>query len=233
MFTGLVQQLAEVVELVSAPPGMRLVIGARPEAEMCETIGSDANATRAGTTLPGTGRSETGLGDRVALFAAASVGDSIAINGCCLTVVGVEDEHLAFDAGPETLERTNLGELVPGSLVNLETSLSLGDSLGGHLVTGHIDGVGTVQQRIDDADWSTLWFNASGPLMRQMASKGSVAVDGVSLTLVDVESDRFSVALIPHTLKVTTLGSRAPGDRVNLETDVLAKYVERQLQWKQ
>jgi riboflavin synthase len=167
------------------------------------------------------------------LFAGAAVGDSIAINGCCLTVVGVEHGQLSFDAGPETLQRTNLGELLPGSPVNLEPSLHLGASLGGHLVTGHIDGVGTVARRIDDADWSTLWFGAPESLMRQMASKGSVAVDGVSLTLVDVEADQFSVALIPHTLKVTTLGTRSPGDRVNLETDVLAKYVERQLQWKQ
>lgn len=222
MFTGLVQQLAVVVELISAPPGIRLVIGARPEVVDEASTASSASAPRP----------EIGLTDKLTLFEKAALGDSIAINGCCLTVVGVENDHVAFDAGPETLQRTNLGELVPGSQVNLETSLSLGDSLGGHLVTGHIDGVGTVQQRIDDADWSTLWFVAPKPLMRQMASKGSVAVDGVSLTLVDVEADRFSVALIPHTLHVTTLGLRAPGDRVNLETDVLAKYVERQLQWQ-
>ncbi len=221
MFTGLVQQLAEVVELVSAPPGMRLVIGPRSEAG--ETKAPVTDAALPGDVLP----------DCVALFEEAALGDSIAINGCCLTVVGVEGGHLSFDAGPETLQRTNLGELVPGCPVNLETSLSLGDSLGGHLVTGHIDGVGTVERRIDDADWSTLWFAAPELLMRQMASKGSVAVDGVSLTLVDVEADQFSVALIPHTLKVTTLGTRSLGDRVNLETDVLAKYVERQLQWKQ
>ena len=161
----------------------------------------------------------------------SSIGDSIAINGCCLTVVGVEGPSLAFDAGQETLERTNLGELVSGSQVNLESSMSLGDSLDGHLVTGHIDGVGAVDSRVDDEEWSTIWFQAPQALMRQMASKGSVAVDGVSLTLVDVEDERFSIALIPHTLRVTTLGQRQPGDRVNLETDVLAKYVERQLEW--
>ena len=200
MFTGLVQQLAEVVELIAAPPGMRLVIGTK---------------------------SDHGLFDRI------TIDDSIAINGCCLTVVKVEGERLSFDAGPETLVRTNLGELVAGSRVNLETSLSLGDSLGGHLVTGHIDGVGLVDERLDDGDWTTIWFSADASLLRQMASKGSVTVDGVSLTLVDVEANRFSVALIPHTLQVTTLGTRKPGDRVNLETDVLAKYVERQLQWMQ
>ncbi len=114
-------------------------------------------------------------------------------------------------------------------MVNLERSLKLGDEIGGHLVTGHIDGVGTVDRRIDDADWCTMWFRFPPALAGQIASKGSIAVDGVSLTLVEVEADRFSVALIPHTLTVTTLGRRQIGDRVNLETDVLAKYVERQI----
>ena len=106
----------------------------------------------------------------------------------------------------------------------------MGDSLGGHLVTGHIDAVGTIDQRQDEADWSTFWITVPEGLSRQLASKGSIAVDGVSLTLVDVEDKRFSVALIPHTLHVTTLGAKAAGDRVNLETDLLAKYVERQLE---
>lgn len=168
----------------------------------------------------------------------AAVGDSIALNGCCLTVVSVDDESLAFEAGPETLARTTLGKLAKGDRINLETSLKVGDELGGHLVTGHIDAVGTIDARQDDtqqdgAEWSTFWIRVPGDLMRQMASKGSVAVDGVSLTLVDVEDQRFSVALIPHTLHVTTLGSRQAGDRVNLETDVLAKYVQRQLEWKE
>ena len=163
----------------------------------------------------------------------SAVGDSIALNGCCLTVVSVDDECLTFEAGPETLDRTTLGKLAKGDRVNLETSLKVGDELGGHLVTGHIDAVGTIDARQDDAEWSTLWIRVPGDLMRQMASKGSVAVDGVSLTLVDVEDQRFSIALIPHTLHVTTLGSRQAGDRVNLETDVLAKYVQRQLEWKE
>ncbi|QEG36605.1 riboflavin synthase [Bythopirellula goksoeyrii] len=168
-----------------------------------------------------------------ALTAARSaVGDSIAINGCCLTVVALDEEVLAFEAGEETLLRTTLGNVSVGDRVNLETSLCLGDELGGHLVTGHVDGVGAVEERIDDAEWSKFWLHVPGDLTRQMASKGSVAVDGVSLTLVDVERHRFSVALIPHTLKVTTLGLRQVGDRVNLETDVLAKYVARQLAWQ-
>jgi riboflavin synthase len=122
-----------------------------------------------------------------------------------------------------------LGELAAGGVVNVERSLKLGDELGGHLVTGHIDAVGIVDFRKDDAEWCTMWFRVPATLTSQMASKGSIAVDGVSLTLVDVEADRFSVALIPHTLSLTTLGRRQIGDRVNLETDILAKYVERQL----
>lgn len=159
----------------------------------------------------------------------AELGESIAINGCCLTVIDIDDGTLAFDAGPETLIRTNLGRLTAGSRVNIERSLRLGDRLGGHLVTGHIDAVGKLDERIDQADWSTCYFRVPAALTRQMASKGSIAVDGVSLTLVDVESERFSVALIPHTLAVTTLGQLKPGDQVNIETDLLAKYVARQL----
>jgi riboflavin synthase len=158
------------------------------------------------------------------------IGDSIALNGCCLTVVATNANRLSFQAGDETLRRTSLGRLKPGSKLNIERSLRFGDRLGGHFVTGHIDALGTLESRVDEGGWSTFWFRSPSELMRQMASKGSIAVDGVSLTLVDVQSDRFSVALIPHTLVVTTLGSLKPGDAVNLETDVLAKYVERQMQ---
>ena len=158
------------------------------------------------------------------------LGDSIANGGCCLTVVAVDGAKLAFDAGPETLKRTSLGQLKPGSYVNLERSLQLGDRLGGHLVTGHVDGLGHLEKRIDEEDWSTFWFRIPAGMYRQMASKGSITVDGVSLTLVDVEPERFSVALIPHTLQVTTLGQLSVGDPVNLETDLLAKYVQQQLE---
>jgi riboflavin synthase len=161
------------------------------------------------------------------LAASAKIGDSVAVNGCCLTVVASLDQSLAFDAGPETLARTNLGALRSGSRVNLEPSLRMGDALGGHFVTGHVDGRGALDERLDDRDWSTFWFSAEPRLTRQMASKGSVAVDGVSLTLVEVEPERFSVALIPHTLRATTLGQLSVGDAVNLETDLLAKYVEK------
>ena len=163
------------------------------------------------------------------IASAAKIGDSIALNGCCLTVVAVDGGQLSFQAGAETLSRTNLGELAPGEVVNVERSLRAGDPIGGHYVTGHIDAVGFVDRRQDQAEWCTMWFRAPAPQLLQMASKGSVSVDGVSLTLVDVESDRFSVALIPHTLALTTLGRRKTGDRVNIETDVLAKSVQRQL----
>ena len=158
------------------------------------------------------------------------IGDSVAINGCCLTVVEIVEQKLGFDAVPETLRCTNLGKLEVGSHVNIERSLRLGDSLGGHLVTGHIDAVGQLDERRDEDEWSFFWFRCPRRLTLQMASKGSITVDGISLTLVDVEDDRFSVALIPHTLAVTTLGQLATGDDVNLETDLLAKYVARQIQ---
>lgn len=159
----------------------------------------------------------------------AKLGDSVAVNGCCLTVVRIDADTVSFDVGPESLRRTNLGRLVVGSIVNLERSLVIGDRLGGHFVTGHVDSIGTLDARIDDRDWSTCWFQVPPALARQMAGKGSVAIDGVSLTLVEVQYDRFSVALIPHTLAVTTLGRLSVGDPVNIETDLLAKYVERQL----
>ena len=161
--------------------------------------------------------------------ASVTIGDSVSLNGCCLTVVAIDGETLAFQAGPETLSRTNLGQLQPGSPVNVERSLRLSDRLGGHFVTGHIDGTGVVAERRDEGDWSTFWFTAPTALLRQMVSKGAIAIDGVSLTLVHVDAERFSVQLIPHTLAVTTLGRRKVGDTVNLETDILAKYVERQL----
>lgn len=164
-----------------------------------------------------------------AMAAELSLGESVAVNGCCLTVVARDSQTCRFQAGPETLGRTNLGDLRPGSPVNLERSLRIGDRLGGHIVQGHIDGVGRIDRLLSDGDWVLFWFTCPPELAAQMVSKGSVAVDGVSLTLVDVEESRFSVALIPHTLAHTTLGSKKPGDPVNLETDLLAKYVHKYL----
>jgi riboflavin synthase len=163
------------------------------------------------------------------LAQAAAIGESIAVNGCCLTVVEREEGCLSFDAGPETLDRTTLGQLAAGDQVNLEASLRVGDRLGGHFVTGHVEGLGTLDSRHDERDWSTFWFSFPPELSRYMAAKGSIAVDGVSLTLVDVEPKRFSVALIPHTLRSTTLGKLRVGGQANLETDLLAKYAQRQI----
>lgn len=163
-------------------------------------------------------------------FAAGiAVGESIAVSGCCLTAIANDADMLSFQAGPETLLKSSLGRLTVGSVVNLERSLRLGDRLGGHWVSGHVDGVGHIHFREESGEWCSLWIDAPGELLRQMAPKGSIAVDGVSLTLVDVTDQRFSVALIPHTLSSTTLGVLRAGDAVNLETDLLAKYVARQL----
>jgi riboflavin synthase len=163
----------------------------------------------------------------------AKIGDSIALNGCCLTVVAVQRELLEFDAGEETLLKTNLGQFVSGTLVNLERSLLASSRLGGHFVTGHVDCTGTVRSRVDQADWSTIWFEVPSAWTRLLAPKGSVAVDGISLTLVDVTDDAFSVAFIPHTLEVTMMGERTTGDRVNIETDVLAKYIQQMISREQ
>ena len=161
------------------------------------------------------------------IAAETKVADSICVNGCCLTVVEQNGDTFGFQAGPETLARTNLGELKPGSRVNLERALAVGGRLGGHFVSGHIDGTGALIERIDQGDWSTFWFSVPRSLAVQMASKGSIAVDGVSLTIVESQADRFSVALIPYTLAVTTLGPLTVGGTVNIETDILAKYVQR------
>jgi len=157
----------------------------------------------------------------------AEIGDSISVNGCCLTIVELDGEAMAFELGDETIRRTTFGNHSVGDVVNLERSLRVGDRMGGHFVSGHIDGIGEVDQRIDDEQWSTFWFRVPPAMTRQMVSKGSIAIDGVSLTLVDVEDNRFSVMLIPHTLEVTTLGRKNDGDSVNLETDLLAKYAQK------
>lgn len=158
------------------------------------------------------------------------VGDSIALNGCCLTVVQIKESVCWFELGSETLGKTNLGQKSIGDQLNCERSLRVGDRMGGHFVTGHIDGLGTLKERRDEGPWSFLSFAANASLLRQMVSKGSIAIDGVSLTLVDVTDASFSVALIPHTLDVTTLGQICVGSTVNLETDLLAKYAQKALQ---
>jgi riboflavin synthase len=164
-----------------------------------------------------------------ALAEPLSLGESVAVNGCCLTVVAASGELFDAQAGPETLLRTNLGDRKPGDRVNLERSLRVGDRLGGHFVQGHIDTTATLAERRRDGDWEFLAFTFDPPWSRLMVEKGSVALDGVSLTLVQADPGRLSVMLIPHTLAATTLGTLQVGDRVNLETDMLARHVERLL----
>jgi len=159
----------------------------------------------------------------------AQPGDSVAVDGVCLTVVERGDATLAFDAVPETLLRTSLGTLEHGSRVNLEPALRAGDALGGHYVQGHVDGVGTVRSVEPEGDGKRIWLDAPAGILRYVVEKGSIAVQGTSLTVAATDGDGFAVALIPHTLEETTLDRLAPGDRVNLEADVLAKYVEKLL----
>ena len=161
--------------------------------------------------------------------ALSTVGDSVAIDGVCLTVAAVDGATLAFDAVPETLARTSLGALAAGSRVNLEPALRAGEPIGGHYVQGHVDGVGTVRSVAAEGDGRRLWFDLPADLRRYVVEKGSIAVQGTSLTVAALDDAGFAVALIPHTLAATTLGAFAPDDRVNIEVDVLAKYVERLL----
>ena len=197
MFTGLVEGRARVVGLTPEPPGVLLMID--PPIDLPQL--SERDRPR--------------------------IGDSIAINGCCLTIVALSRGTWAFQAGEETLSRTNLGELRPGDAVNIERSLLADGRIGGHFVQGHVDDIGRVDVIDKSGEWVTMSFRVPPRLTPQMVSKGSITVDGISLTLVDVEEDRFSVALIPHTLEVTTLGIRQPGDAVNIETDILGKYMEK------
>lgn len=180
----------------------------------CEARGADARLEIDATTLD--------LGDVV-------IGDSIAVAGVCLTAVALDGTRFTADVSTETLARTTLGSLALGDPVNLEKSLRLAGGLGGHLVSGHVDGIGLIVS-IDDDGASQRWtFSAPSALLRYIAAKGSICVDGASLTVNTVDGDSFGVTLIPHTLAVTTFGARKPGDAVNLEVDLVARYVERLL----
>jgi len=158
-----------------------------------------------------------------------AVGDSVAIGGVCLTAVSVEGPELSFDAVPETLSRTALGSLRAGTEVNVEPALRAGEPLGGHVMQGHVDAVGSVRSVEPEGEGSRVWIDAPPAVLRYCVEKGSVAVDGTSLTVAALDDVGFAVALVPHTLARTTLGALEPGDAVNLEADVLAKYVERLL----
>ncbi|GAA0453613.1 riboflavin synthase [Streptomyces stramineus] len=159
----------------------------------------------------------------------AKHGDSIAVNGVCLTVVETADGEFTADVMAESLKRSSLGALAPGSRVNLERPMALGGRLGGHLVQGHVDGTGTVLARVPGEHWEIVKIALPAGLRRYVVDKGSITVDGISLTVVEAGADFFTVSLIPTTLELTTLGVKQPGDPVNLEVDVLAKYVERLL----
>jgi riboflavin synthase alpha subunit len=158
-----------------------------------------------------------------------AVGDSVAVAGVCLTAEAVEDGTVRFHAVPETLARTSLGRLGPGDQVNVEPALRVGEPLGGHIVQGHVDDLGTVASLVEEGDGARLTIGAADGVLRYCVEKGSIAVDGVSLTVAALEGETFSIALVPHTLAATTLGRLAPGSPVNLEVDVLAKYVDRLL----
>ncbi len=179
-----------------------------------ETRGRDARLAIAAAPL--------GLEDVV-------IGDSIAVAGVCLTAVALEHDGFAADVSMETLARTTLGTLQAGDPVNLEKALRLADRLGGHLVSGHVDGVGRVVGIDDDGDSQRWTFSAPQALLRYIAVKGSICVDGTSLTVNGIVGDHFGVTLIPHTLAATTFGVRKPGDPVNLEVDLIARYVDRAL----
>ncbi len=162
-----------------------------------------------------------------AVAASAVLGESIAVNGVCLTVVSSDADAVDFECGPETLLRTNLGRLGVGSHANLERALRVSDPLGGHFVTGHVDCVGTIAAVEPNGEWVTISFAVPKEFDDLLVIKGSVAIDGISLTLVTVEPGRLSVMLIPHTLAHTTLGSKTVGDEVNVEFDLLAKHVKK------
>ncbi|MFG1654163.1 riboflavin synthase [Micromonospora sp. NPDC049275] len=194
MFTGIVEELGEIVRVTATAGDSALVAVRGP------LVTSDARH-----------------------------GDSIAVNGVCLTVVDAADGVFTADVMGETLRRSALGALRPGDPVNLERAAALGSRLGGHLVQGHVDGVGELISREPAEQWETVRFRLPATLARYVVEKGSITIDGVSLTVAEVGADEFAVGLIPTTLKLTTLGAKGVGDPVNLEVDVLAKYVERLL----
>ena len=191
MFTGIVEELAEIAEVVPTDGGRRLRVVAK-------TVMDDIEP-----------------------------GASISHNGCCLTVTSIEDDGYWVEAVAETLTRTTLGSLRAGDPVNLERPVRLSDRLGGHLVQGHVDGVGTVASLTPDGTSTRIRVTAPPAVLRYVVEKGSITVDGVSLTVTALDGETFEVAIIPHTSAVTTFGHRRPGDPVNLEADVVAKYVEK------
>jgi riboflavin synthase len=211
MFTGIVEELGEVQYLAALHPAPGPSDGAE-NPQPSETGDSAVIAVR-GPLVTSDARH----------------GDSISVNGVCLTVLDVVDGVFTADVMGESLRRSSLGALRPGSPVNLERAATAGTRLGGHLVQGHVDGVGRIIERVPADEWEVLRFSLPPELARYVVEKGSITVDGVSLTVMEVTDDTFSVGLIPTTLKLTVLGAKAVGDPVNLEVDVIAKYVEKLL----
>jgi riboflavin synthase len=158
-----------------------------------------------------------------------SIGDSICVNGVCLTVVEMNKNEFSADVAVETLRVTNLGELKVGAKVNLERALQLSARIGGHLVSGHVDAVGRIRDKREEGNGWRIFIDAPETVLRYVIRKGSIAIDGISLTVADVDTSGFSIAMIPHTAKLTTLGYKTAGDSVNLESDIIGKYVERLL----
>jgi riboflavin synthase len=188
-----------------------------------EELGTVASVERLSDAVRLSVRATTVLED-------AALGDSISVNGCCLTVAERTDDGFTADVMAETLAKTGLGSLVVGDRVNLERATTAGTRLGGHLVQGHVDAVGRILRREPGDHWDVVTVEVPADLAPYLVDKGSVTVDGVSLTVVEAGQESFTVSLIPETLRRTTLGFRAPGDAVNLEVDVIGKYVARQLE---
>jgi riboflavin synthase len=157
------------------------------------------------------------------------IGDSVSVSGACLTVSKLSKGDAEFQMVAETVRRTSLGSLKPNDRVNIERSLKVGERLEGHFVLGHVDGTGIIEDIIEKPRETTIWIRLDKTLAKSVVQKGSIAVDGVSLTLVDIDGDKVSISLIPHTLKMTTLGLRSKGDKVNIETDILGKYVSQNM----
>ena len=208
MFTGIIVAAGRVTSLTEKGGDLELGIDAAAGAAADAAAGAAAGAAALGL-------------DRIA------IGDSVSVQGACLTVTRKEDTRFYADVSRETMAKTTLGALRPGSRVNLEPSLRAGDALGGHWVSGHVDAVGKLRGLVQDARSWRLDFELPTSLMRYVAPKGSICVDGVSLTVNKVDGRRFDVNVIPHTLKVTTLGELTIGDGVNIEIDVIARYLER------
>ena len=181
---------------------------------------------RAVSSKAGLSEIEIDLGD---LAEDIAVGDSVALNGVCLTATAVAEQRATFQAVRETQQRSTIGSLRRGDLVNVERSLRVGDRLGGHFVQGHVDGMGTIAEKLEREGQCLVRVSTPVELTRMMIEKGSVAVDGISLTIVEVSADAFSVAVIPHTLENTALGAKNPGDRVNIEVDMIGKWVAKLL----